>query len=760
MTKTCSICTSEFKAKDNTEYCTDCDMANYPKHASYWKNYFTNNPLDVNKLTPKNEKLLNALQATGHDFLVDRLALQETRSFSSGLVRNLSDIEADSKAKNAYTLDDVKAQVKDLLPGALESLGIRNANIELIANLLVPARINMPIHTDNPSQLVQTAIMDVASFLHIDTNTLSGGLKPHGTIKKLANGAQFMDEGIQRLQPDMGTHIRTLDDVRENEEHEGEIPMDELDAIPVDDAPPMEGGPEMGLEGVPQPAPYEEEMGMAGEPVLDETISGEPGVSEVPMDGDGPMYEGINRHGPMPGEEEFIEEEPPQFVPEGGLRRVEQSLAPRVRPIPRTAKKVNVKQVRPEMFTFAGRIAAHLPVQSVQLSDKEINVINAHQALNFVTAKFNDGFQKTYSYYKTDKGYLFVEPNEKFAFHANTESDFLKFIQTDSSFTRWAFLPKNYLDPMHVAESPWDDHDEEQNHDDDDYAESISDIKTRNREMGNYGSEVSDDTINRIAKCYDYFDTLLPHVTAEAKTDLAIVAFEKIAGPMLGKEVSQSPLPPAEDKVDKTHRWQDEQADFDLHGKPYSADNPAWNEHLDRLNRDVITEPQKMQVEHDYPGMKLPGGSQPAIELTQYSPLKKNKSGDPDKGPFVHSKPKTDVLVSNEPYVETNSDLTRLDKAEAPATSRGGDNPDLLENLMLVSVQKNSIQIEQVHKQKGSRLVNILLKCIVNKLRVSHMNMLKKNLLKAPIGPLAEHQVLVLVKKLMFLLKKLTNNAV
>ena len=90
---------------------------------------------------------------------------------------------------------------------------------------------------------------------------------------------------------------------------------------------------------------------------------------------------------------------------------------------------------------MAGRVAKNVPVQPIQLDASAKLKLENSPVANYIQARYADGTTRTWNFYKVDKGGIFTSANGA-EFYAEKPAQFAEFLQTDSSFVKFAFLPE------------------------------------------------------------------------------------------------------------------------------------------------------------------------------------------------------------------------------------------------------------------------------------------------------------------------------
>ena len=411
--KECDICTTAFKqGRDDfrINHCNDCVTTNKVANSKFWKDKFSQDRL--NSLSPEQLRLAEQL-GQFRELLEGRGIHREAQIVQS---RSMDDVRQD-QAKYAANLENVRAQVVEMLPAVLAEYGLAKAyDIEIIADLLVPARINTPIALNaNAKSALRSAVFEALEFLDADKLIVQAGIKPNGNVKTVAAQDMILDGGIRRVGDSYGSHIRSIPKIAAvTESEEGALEnlrhdMHTQDAVRDAEAVPMD---EQEALAQTEQAPQEE-------------------MPPMPNEGIAPVGHGAVNDAPEGDLSQLAYE---------GIRRIQQAVAPKARPIPNATAKIE-KPKYAEMFTFAGRVPKEVPVTAIKLEKYARQIINAHTPINYVTAQYSDSNTRTFSYYKTDVGYLFESANSTHSFHSKNVRAFLDFIQTDPQFVRWAFLP-------------------------------------------------------------------------------------------------------------------------------------------------------------------------------------------------------------------------------------------------------------------------------------------------------------------------------
>lgn len=461
--KNCNICTEAFqKGKDDFRLpsCVACVESGYVKDAAHWRQVFASQK--ANTLSPDMAALYEKLKGA-KAFLEGNEATSRIPQTSS--MRSTDQIKAE-QLKYAATLETIKSQVMEHLPAIVAELGLTKVveekfgGLEFVADLIVPAKISTPIQSGLATRAaLRTIVSEELGHFGVTDSMFAAEAsvqsRSHKSAKKSAVKAKIeaaLSEGIQRISAtsNLSRSLTANSGVFAPEAQgleqapEGMMPAPQPGQEPAavgEEAPPAD--PNMADASTMGAAPPAEvvgdvvrlpdEEGMADNALATEQAGGMP-----------TMNEGI-----IPNSEEAFYNGAPDLggaaaVPpgmEGGVNRVQQAAAPRIRPL--KPNKTATTKPNLGMFSFAGRLQQGLPVQSIKLDQKARLTLDNAPALNYITASYTDGSSKTWNIYLADKGAIFASKDSEFL--AETPAKFAEFIASDAGFSKWAFLPEELM---------------------------------------------------------------------------------------------------------------------------------------------------------------------------------------------------------------------------------------------------------------------------------------------------------------------------
>jgi hypothetical protein len=459
--KECTICQEAFQlGKDDYRiaHCVDCIDTGRVRRAAYWRAEFL--AKKANKLSPQMEGLLQKLvdKKEAKSLLEGRTV--QSHGKGTGNVRPLTQIQAEAKSTDA-SLETVRAQVMEYLPKVIAELGLtEKVDIELFADLIVPARISQPIVD---TRVAGQFIRDVAFEEITRANLLSDQLPKAGQIQLRSKGAQatgvvpdaLMQGGIQRLsaKSSLSRQVRADMGMPGQDAPVGEMGADPTMGDPMAADPSMMDPTQQGAPDMMNPMGDPGQMGGmdAGQPPVMNEVVGD--VVRIPDDAgmadnaDATMQQGgmpTMNEGIIPNSEEAFYNQTPDMgmggpPQEGGVQRVQQPMTARVRAL-KPKLEVKAEPHGLNLFNVVGRVAKNVPVQPITLDARARLMLENAPATNNVVAFYSDGTQKSWSYHLTDKGAIFT--SAKSEFYAETPAHFADYISTDPMFTKWAFLPE------------------------------------------------------------------------------------------------------------------------------------------------------------------------------------------------------------------------------------------------------------------------------------------------------------------------------
>ena len=482
-TKFCGICQEPFqKGKDNVRlaHCNDCNVHNRHLDASHWKQVFASKK--TNSLSPDMQKL--AAKLAENRSLLEGQKMTRAAGEVDRTERNLNDIRKTQSSLKNVDFGIVKAQVKNMLPSVLNELGLsKKVDADLLVDLIVPIKIASPIVDSNAGRSALKSIVHEA-LEHLEINremTRESSIVPHG-VAKVSKDSKVLNEGFKRVSNDYGNRSRLLSQIagdmngldHDFQDNGGDgagiaAPQSAFAPAQPDDLnggmDPMMNGPEMGTDPMMETGPSadvansEQLDGQSGVKHLDDSeadamLNGQPpmdpaaqdpnAMPQMPNEGVG-TFSGGNEN-MVPDASEMAE------MPQEGIKRVDQSTPDNVSRQVANLKNKKAANSKLSLFSYAGKISSQLPVQSVKLSEIDRNIIQNHPPINKFAAKYSDNSKLAWNYYLTDSGFLLVSPQN--AFHAKTLEAFADFVESDSTFTKWAALPEELQADMPPALSP------------------------------------------------------------------------------------------------------------------------------------------------------------------------------------------------------------------------------------------------------------------------------------------------------------------
>lgn len=448
--KHCNICTEAFqKGKDDFRIasCADCVDTGRVRNADFYRQQFMEKK--ANTLAPDMVELYEKLKGA-KAFLEGSEATARIEQASS--MRSADQIKAD-QLKYVANIETIKSQVMEHLPAIVAELGLTNVveskfgGLEFVADMIVPAKISTPIQSGLATRAALREIvfeelgrfgatdsmMAAEASVQSRSHKTASGLKKAAAKEKIA--AALMNEGVQRISAtsNLSRSLTANSGVFAPEAGalEQAAPVGEEAPLPTADQA-MEGQTTAPAEVVGDVVRIPDEEGMADNAMGVEEMGGMP-----------TMNEGI-----IPNSEEAFYNGAPDLggaaVPpgmDGGVSRVQQAAAPRVRAL----KPTKTATVTPNfaMFSFAGKVTKGLPVQAIKLDAKARLTLENAPALNHITASYTDGSTKTWNIYLADKGAIFASKDSEFL--AETPAHFASFISSDAGFSKWAYLPEELM---------------------------------------------------------------------------------------------------------------------------------------------------------------------------------------------------------------------------------------------------------------------------------------------------------------------------
>lgn len=437
--KFCGICQEAFaKDKDNFKdnYCADCTTHGRIANAAFWKKQFMVSK--ANSLPPDMAALAAKLSLRSENSVL-------TRAPEVVSERSIGEIQK-SKISQTASFDIVKEQVSELLPPILASMGLANrVDVDLLVDAIVPLKINAyisdPLGGRAALQSIVHETLENLNMGHVIQK--EAAVRPHGQSTVVPE--YVLEEGIRRVSSDYGNRTRSIKRVAE----------EAMNVMPGEEAPPTEMSPQDAAGGDFAP-PAEAETGEAQpqddatskvvhlpDEEADELVAEKAGLGAPEQQLAGVMdqmpNEGIATLSGTGGEN--MTPDASEVMPEDSVKRVENTVADLVsrKLTPRPVEKPQPRVANLDLFSFAGKLAKKLPVQMLHLAQKDLDIIGAYQPVNHVTAAYSDGSQRMFKYYATDSGLMFV--SSSFSAHADNIIRFAEFIETDPTFSKWAFLP-------------------------------------------------------------------------------------------------------------------------------------------------------------------------------------------------------------------------------------------------------------------------------------------------------------------------------
>ena len=460
--KYCEICQNPFKkGTDNVRlaHCNDCTSHERHLNVAHWKQVFANKK--ANSLSPDMQKLAEKLAA--NRFLVEGNKM--SRAAGSNIdrsERNLNEIRKTQSSLNHVDFGVVKAQVKEMIPSILSELGLsKKVNADLLVDLIVPIKIASPIIDSQSGRSALKSIVHEA-LKHLDVNRdmkRESSIRPHGETPKY-NGGPLLNEGFGRVSNDYGNRSRLIassdmngldHDFRDNG---GEVP--ELDAANA--FAPDNGADDMnGMDMNPSPGASDpmSETGPSADVANSESLDGsvnklDDAEADAMINGQMPPTPGAGKQQPpMPnegvgtysgGDNMVPDASEMADMPQEGIKRVDQAGPDMASRQIASLKSKIVKKSNLNLFSFAGKVSAQLPVQSVKLSSTDRTIIQNYPPINKLAAVFSDSSKLAWNYYLTDSGYLMISAEN--TFHAKSLEAFADFVESDRTFTKWASLPE------------------------------------------------------------------------------------------------------------------------------------------------------------------------------------------------------------------------------------------------------------------------------------------------------------------------------
>lgn len=486
--KFCSICEAKFGDNDsqNLNYCNDCVETKRTTDAAFWKNHFLQKK--ANTLAPDMVSLYNKLNQ--NKSLLEGSTIHRPKE--SNYTRSAAEIR-ESQAKQVLSFEDIRNQVIDHLPGIIAELGIspNKVDISLLADMIVPIKINQPLATISH---LKTALKDIVlpelikSGAFKDVVSNNGLIKSENKFKNAPDKNLVIREGLRRA-----------------------------------------SGDEAGVRKLEQPTVEVEEV--VGEVVRipDEEDKVSEGVPEL-------LNEGIGLHSEKSTEPESEPQED-KLPHEGEIRRVEQSLSPQVRKLEHKAS-VALKASNMDTHGSFGKKSSQLPVRVANLSEKAKFVISQNRPIAVFTAEYSDRSEKSWNYYLTDKGGLFISAGS--VFNADTPLDFVNFIKSDASFRKWANLPEELI-----------------HNKDEDKQESTARLFTEDelrakgkeaREKSEESEEFPEELLAEILEMLEHIEHIYPYIEGEDCLNLAIEASLELRNRKTAKKESKEKLKKGDEK--------------------------------------------------------------------------------------------------------------------------------------------------------------------------------------------------------------------
>ena len=365
---------------------------------------------DANTLSPESKQLFDKLDGN--------LSIVEGERYNRRSPKETNNIRTARQDATAVDLSVVKNQISDELPHILAQMGLKDKiDASLIVDMLVPSRINAPIHdTSVLDSVLRETVAECASKMDFgQLMKREGAIVTHSKgFSKKAELQAIIKEGVKRVGGDVpysrlvkkaDLQDATVDKQPENPEDASALPM-------------------------AQSRPLHEQL---AEILLEELISPEQATPK-----ENPLQEGI-----VPiGEGEDVESEPQNLDDMGLENRVKRlDTAAPVMAFSRKPIYKQIKMQKPKdahLFSFAGKLT-HAPVEFVKLAAHDKEIISSHQALNYFTAAYSDSSTKTWKFYATDKGFLLLSNDG--AYHTQGLKKFADFIEGDPSFRGWNAFP-------------------------------------------------------------------------------------------------------------------------------------------------------------------------------------------------------------------------------------------------------------------------------------------------------------------------------
>ena len=489
--KFCVICQESFqKGKDDYRlaHCNDCNSNGRHLQASYWKQHFLTKK--TNSLSPDMARLRDKL-ANNQELLESN---KITRSNEFIYDRNIADIRKSQASLKHVDFGVVKAQVKEIIPGILREMGISaKVDADLLVDLIVPIKIASPlVDPQSGRSALKAIVIEALEHLNVKREMMREALvKPHGEVKPFdATKDTILYEGYGRVSNDYGNYSRNLSRIAEDQmiqNQDGSFNPDVNQAAPLnpdeqfasafapadgegqgDMAAPMDGdmaaqtGPSADVAGS-EALEEMEQSGESGVHHLDDTEAESLMNQKAPMNNmpdnmpDNMPNEGVGTYSDVENGGSMVPDSAAmEVMPKEGVQRIESSVQDFVsRKVSYLKNQVPEKPRSTEIFSFIGKIASQLPVQSVKLSAIDRRVIESHPPISYLTANYTDGDSMNWDYYKTDGGFLMVSPST--VFHTKSLEKFADFVESDSTFSKWASLPEELQAP--AFENEHDVHD-------------------------------------------------------------------------------------------------------------------------------------------------------------------------------------------------------------------------------------------------------------------------------------------------------------
>jgi len=442
--KFCGICQEAFKrGTDDVRlaHCNDCNSNERHLNASHWKQVFLQKK--ANSLSPDMARLADKL-ASNRALIEGKKMTRAAGEESDRTERNLGEIRKAQSSLDQVDFGVVKAQVAEMLPSILNELGLsKKVNASLLVDLIVPIKISSPISNAQAGRSALKTIVHEA-LEHLDINRemkRESAVTPHGTVASVDTNAPTLSEGFGRVSHDYGNRSRLIEQVAADMQ----MPLEEEAPSAFALANGADGMTDSSSESGPSAdVAHSEGMENSGVTKLDDAqadamINGQPPEATPEQMPEDPMLnEGV---GTYSGGDNYVPDASEMNdMPQEGVKRVDQAGPDFASRQVANLKTQKAEKAKMEIFSFVGKVSAQLPVQSVRLSTVDRTVIENHPPINHMSAVFSDRSKLAWNYYLTDSGFLMVSAEN--TFHAKSLEAFADFVESDSTFAKWASLPE------------------------------------------------------------------------------------------------------------------------------------------------------------------------------------------------------------------------------------------------------------------------------------------------------------------------------